>query len=141
VTYAIDEAAQKFTRVPTRVWLAIVPAILVLQGLALLAMDRNPICRCGTIKLWHGQIWSDENSQQMFDWYSFTHVLHGIWLYLFLWLVLRRAPVAARLVLAVLLEAGWEIVENLSSSATAPPPCRSTIMATASSIRYAMWSR
>ena len=97
---------------PLSAWLAIIPAILVVQMLALMAMGREPICTCGTVKLWHGVVQSAENSQHLFDWYSFTHVLHGLWLYFFGWLFLRRWPVAARLVLAVLLEAGWEIIEN-----------------------------
>ena len=112
MTHATDEPAAEPDRIPTSTWLSIIPPIIAVQGLVLLAMGRSPICPCGTVKLWHGDIWSAENSQHIFDWYSFTHVLHGIWLYLFLWLVLRHAPVAARLVLAVLLEATWEVVEN-----------------------------
>ena len=75
-------------------------------------MGRPLICTCGTVKLWHGVVQSSENSQHFLDWYSFTHVLHGLWLYFFGWLFLRRRPVAARLVLALLLESGWEILEN-----------------------------
>jgi hypothetical protein len=92
----------------------LVPAVIAMQALALLAMGRVPICTCGTVKLWHGIVHSSENSQHIFDWYSFTHVLHGFWLYLFAWLVLPRTPLAARLALAVGLEAAWEILENSS---------------------------
>jgi Protein of unknown function (DUF2585) len=95
-------------------WHWFVPAVIVTQALALLAMGRVPICTCGTVKLWHGIVHSSENSQHIFDWYSFTHVLHGFWLYLFAWLVLPRTPVADRLALAVGLEAAWEILENSS---------------------------
>jgi hypothetical protein len=101
-------------RLPARTWLIVAAGIVAVQVLVLLAMGRVPICACGTIKLWHGVVHSSENSQHIFDWYSFTHVLHGFWLYLFAWLVLRRAPFLARLVLAVALEAGWEILENTS---------------------------
>jgi hypothetical protein len=97
---------------PLSAWLSIIPVILLLQVFVLLAMGRQPICTCGTVKLWHGAVQSSENSQHLFDWYSFTHVLHGLWLYFFGWLFLRRWPVAARLVLAVALEGAWEIIEN-----------------------------
>jgi hypothetical protein len=90
----------------------IVGAMVALQAAILFAMGRTPICTCGTVKLWHGVVQSSENSQHIFDWYSLTHVLHGFWLYFFGWFFLRRWPVAARLVLAVVLEASWEILEN-----------------------------
>jgi hypothetical protein len=110
-----DEATEPTAltrRIPPSPWLLLVPAIIVLQVLFLLALGRVPVCTCGTVKLWHSVVHSSENSQHVFDWYSFTHVLHGFWLYLLLWLVLPRAPFAARLVLATFLEGAWEVIEN-----------------------------
>ena len=80
--------------------------------LILLAMGREPICECGYVKLWHGVTASSENSQHLSDWYSPSHVIHGFVFYGLGWLFLRRAPLGVRFVMAVFVEAGWEIIEN-----------------------------
>ena len=112
MAHAIEHFARSVARVPRGVWFLVIPIILVLQASVLLALGRVPICTCGTVKLWHGIVHSAENSQHIFDWYSFTHILHGFWLYLFIWLAIPRAPFATRLVLAVFVEGTWEIIEN-----------------------------
>lgn len=83
----------------------------------LLGMARPPICPCGTIRLWQGVVESPENSQQISDWYSFSHVIHGFLFYGAAHLIWRRAGLTAispqwALALAVLVEGAWEILEN-----------------------------
>jgi hypothetical protein len=77
------------------------------------AMGHPVICKCGYVKFWHGTRGDSEQSQHLFDWYSYSHILHGIIFYWLLSIVFRgRLSVAARLVIATVIEGGWEIFEN-----------------------------
>lgn len=70
------------------------------------------LCSCGQFFIWVGQACSSNTSQQFSDPYSFTHVLHG---FLFFWLIAWLAPRLTsnwQLTLAIVIEAGWEVLEN-----------------------------
>src|SRR5215813_11432795 len=101
-------------RVQRSVWITVAgaAAIVAVAAAVLLAMGRTPWYRFGPIRLWYGDAWGPENSQQLFDPYSFTHVTHGILIYLLLHLVARRQPLRTRFLLAVALESAWEVLEN-----------------------------
>jgi len=96
---------------PTR---AAAAALLMLAATAavLFLMGRPPICTCGTIALWVNESDSPRTSQMLADWYSLSHVVHGLLFYAGLWLVFRKWPIERRFLVALAIEAAWEIIEN-----------------------------
>jgi hypothetical protein len=97
-------------------WPALAVGVVLATAAILLSMGRQPICKCGTIKLWHGVVMSSENSQHLSDWYTFSHIIHGFLFYGAAWLLSRVAgkavPFGAAFVGALVVEGGWEILEN-----------------------------
>jgi hypothetical protein len=92
-------------------WLVAIAAICALIAI-LLWMGRDLICTCGYVKLWQGETSSAENSKHLLDWFTWTHVIHGLLLYAALWLVARRLPLDWRFAIAVVFESAWEVLEN-----------------------------
>ena len=91
---------------------AVVAGLMLVQAIAMHLMGRVWICDCGTIRLWVGDMRSSALSQQILDWYTPSHVIHGMIFYGILHLVMPRAPVLLRLAIAVGIEVAWEIAEN-----------------------------
>jgi len=93
------------------------PAIATLALAAFVAIQlhwqgRVWWCSCGRPDLWWGDVHSGHCSQHLLDPYSFTHVSHGLLLFAALTWLFPRLPLPWRFVLALAVEALWEIVEN-----------------------------
>jgi hypothetical protein len=102
-----------FTLEKRRLWLcAIILIVLVGTIFQLRNQGRLWICACGKVLLWSGDIWSSNNSQHLFDPYSFTHLLHGVLFCGLLALIVPSLSFQWRFSLAVLIESLWEVIEN-----------------------------
>lgn len=92
--------------------------LIVLTAVILFVMGREPICKCGVVKLWTSDVNSSDNSQHIADWYTPSHIIHGMLFYALFWWLGRwqtkggNWSLGLRAVLSILLEAVWEILEN-----------------------------
>ena len=102
------------TGAPAPVWtdVAIAVSVVALSAWLLVAMGRPLTYRHGPVRLWSSDVRSDQNSQQLADPYTFTHITHGVVLFWLVGLVGRSLPAWTRAVLALALECAWEVLEN-----------------------------
>lgn len=92
----------------------VIVLLVPLTALALWAEGRLLACACGVFRVWVGDTCSSQNSQQLFDPYSLTHILHGFLLFWLVSLVFKNLSPAWQLSLAAILEGVWEVIENTS---------------------------
>lgn len=90
----------------------IIALLFATQGTILYLLSQPLICACGYIAFYVHDIMSDQMSQQLFDWYTFSHIIHGFIFYMILKWAFPRMSVWWRLAIAVGLEGAWEIAEN-----------------------------
>ena len=87
-------------------------ALIGIQIAILHTLGQPFLAASGRILLWVNDPWSPDMSQQLADWYSFSHIIHGFIFFGILRLVAPRLPLGVRLLLAMGVEIGWEITEN-----------------------------
>lgn len=96
----------------TQLLLLAVAGVVLVQVIVLHLLGQPAICSCGYVDLWHSAVLSSGNSQHLTDWYTFSHIIHGLIFYGILRFAFPRMGVLQRLVLATGIEAAWEIAEN-----------------------------
>ena len=105
--------ARRRARPPgARVDFAIIIAVVGLAGLIEIAMGRTPTYKYGPVRLWSGDVHSNQNSQQIADAYTFSHVIHGALFYGLTRAALASQPLPIRAIAAVTAESAWEVLEN-----------------------------
>lgn len=92
--------------------LASIAGLIGAHALALYLMGQPLMYSGGYIEFWCGVVKSDCNSQQISDWYTFSHVIHGILFYAALTWAFPKLSVFTRLLMALAIESGWELFEN-----------------------------
>ena len=87
-------------------------ALLGLQALVLRSFGQPWIAASGHILLWVGDPFSPDTSQQLTDWYSFSHLVHGMIFFFLLRWIAPGLPLPLRFLAAMGIEIAWEIAEN-----------------------------
>jgi hypothetical protein len=97
---------------PAAYW-AIAAALLGVQIAVLHNFGQPFISASGRIHLWVNDPFNPEMSQQLADWYSFSHIIHGFIFFGLLKLFASpRLPLGMRFLIAMAVEISWEITEN-----------------------------
>ena len=86
--------------------------VVLLMIVLLRAQGRLALCACGYFQIWTSETCSANNSQQLFDPYSITHLLHGFLFFWLMTLLFKRYTPAWQIWIALLLESAWEVFEN-----------------------------
>jgi hypothetical protein len=84
---------------------------LVVVFVTLLTLEGRPVWCMTGLAFW-SPAWNRCTSQNFLDPYSLSHVLHGVIFFWLLWPLADRVSLPWRLVAALALEIGWEVLEN-----------------------------
>ncbi len=88
----------------------------ILGGVSILvtlwAWGQPLICTCGYVQIWVGSIWSSGNSQHIADWYSLSHIVHGLMVVPLGRLIFPKISFNLLFAVAIATGTAWEIVEH-----------------------------
>lgn len=96
----------------TRAQLTMAVGVVAVAAVILSGMGQVLWCKCGSPVPWSFNTWSEHNSQHILDPYSFSHMQHGLVFFGLLALAGDRLAVGTKLVIAMGIEAAWEVIEN-----------------------------
>lgn len=85
---------------------------IAIIGLTLWAWGQPLICTCGEVKLWVGSVFDGGNSQHIADWYTLSHILHGVLIALAGRWFFPRLGFHALLWIAISTGIFWELIEH-----------------------------
>ena len=87
-------------------------ALVAIQASVLHHFGQPFLAASRHIQLWANNPFSPDMSQQLTDWYSFSHLIHGFLFFGVLHLAAPRVPLGVRFLISMGVEATWEITEN-----------------------------
>ncbi|MCO4843836.1 MAG: DUF2585 family protein [Yoonia sp.] len=85
---------------------------LAIIGVTLWAWGQPLICTCGEVKLWVGSVFDGGNSQHIADWYTMSHILHGVLIAMIGRLFFPKLAFASLLWIAISTGIFWELIEH-----------------------------
>lgn len=85
--------------------------LFVIAG-TLYLWGQPPICTCGAIKLWVGSVFDSGNSQHIADWYTLSHILHGVLIALVGRIFFPKLAFKTLFLVAIVTGVGWEVIEH-----------------------------
>jgi len=91
---------------------SIAAALVALQAATLHRFGQPFFAASGHILIWANDPFSPDMSQQLTDWYSFSHLIHGFIFFGALQLAAPNLPIGWRFLIAMGVEVTWEITEN-----------------------------
>ncbi len=93
--------------------LALSVAVVAAMSGILYSLGRVWWCKLGDYAIYVNEAWnSNHTSQHLFDPYTFTHILHGVAFFWIASVIFARLSVSWRFLIAMSVEAGWEVLEN-----------------------------